>query len=78
VDKSAALNEGLAISPADSTHCFPFAGAIKNEPRSTDAGLVCPKTGPVYGVWGQLGHLRDSFWVAAMIVCSVVSNNSST
>jgi hypothetical protein len=78
VDKLAALNEGLAISPVDGVLCFPFADAIGNEPGSADVGLVCPKTKPVCGVGGQLDCPRDSFCVAATMVCSVVSNNSST
>jgi len=78
VDKSAALNEGPAISPADGCLCFPFPVVIGKEPGSADAGLVCPKTEPVCGVGGRLGRPRDSFCVAAMIVRSVVSNSSST
>jgi hypothetical protein len=73
-----ALSEGPAIFPVDGTLCFPFVGAIGNEPKSADAGLVCPKTEPVCGVGGRLGRSRDSFCVVATIVCSVVSNNSST
>ena len=78
VDKSAALNEGPAISPVDGTCCFPFVVAIGKEPGSADVGLVCPKIEPVCGVGGRLGHPRDSFCVAATIVHSVISNNSST
>ena len=73
-----AVNEGPAIIPIDGVLCFPFAVAVGNKPGSTDAGLVCPKTEPVCGVGGQLGHPRDSFCVAATMVRSVVSNNSST
>jgi hypothetical protein len=40
VDKSAALNEGPVISPADGVLCFPFMVAIGKEPGSADAGLV--------------------------------------
>jgi hypothetical protein len=68
-----ALNEGPARSPADGACCFPFVVAIGKEPGSADAGLVCPKTKPVCGVGGRLGHLRESFCVAATIVRSVVS-----
>ena len=78
MDKLAALNEGPAISPVNGTLCFPFVVAIGNEPRSTDVGLVCPKTELVCGVGGQLGNPRDSFCVAATVVHSVISNNSST
>jgi len=76
VDKSAALNEGPWIIPVDGALCFPFAEG--NEPGSVDVGLVCPKTELACGVWGRLGLLRDSFCVAATMVRSVVSNNSST
>jgi len=75
-DRSGALNEGPAIIPVDGAHPFPFV--IGNEPGSAVAGLVCPKTRPVCGVGGWLGLLRDNFYVAAMMVRSVVSNNSST
>jgi hypothetical protein len=78
VDKLVALNEGPAIIPIDGALCFPFAVVVGNEPGSADAGLACPKTKLVCGVGGQLGHPRDSFCVAAMMVCLVVSNNSST
>jgi hypothetical protein len=78
VDKSVALNEGLAIIPANGALCFPFAVAVGNEPGSADVGLVCPKTEPICGVGGRLGHPRDSFCVAVMMVHSVVSNNSLT
>jgi len=78
VDKSAALNEGPAISPVNGCLCFPFPVVIGKEPGSADAGLVCPKTKLVCGVGGRLGCPRDSFCVAAMIVHSVVSNNSLT
>jgi hypothetical protein len=78
VDKSVALNEGLAISPVDGCLCFPFLVLIGKEPESADAGLVCPKTELVCRVGGQLGCLRDSFCVAATMVHSVVSSNSST
>jgi len=67
VDKSVALNEGLAIIPVDSCLCFPFPVVVGKEPGSADAGLVCPKTKPVCGVGGRLGHPRDSFCVAAML-----------
>ena len=77
VDKLAALNEGSAISPVEGCLCFPFLVVIGKEPGSADAGLVCLKTEPVCGVGGRLG-LRDSFCVAVTIVCSVVSNSSST
>jgi hypothetical protein len=73
-----ALNEGPAISPVDGYLCFPFLVVTGKEPGSADVGLVCPKTKPVCGVGGQLGHPRDSLCVAATIVRSVVSNNSST
>jgi hypothetical protein len=43
-DKSAALNEGPAISPIDGCLCFPFLVVVGKEPGSADAGLVCPKT----------------------------------
>ena len=78
MDKSAALNEGPAISPVNGCLCFPFLVVIEKEPESADADLVCPKTELVCGVGGQLGHPRDSFCVAATIVHSVISNNSST
>jgi len=78
VDKSAALNEGPAISPVDGCLCFPFLVVVGKEPGSADVGLVCPKTEPVCGVGGQLGRPRDSFCVAATMVRSVVSSNSST
>jgi hypothetical protein len=78
VDKSAALNEGPVISPIDGCLCFPFPVVIGKEPGSADAGLVCPKTEPVCRVRGRLGRPRDSFCVAATMVRSVVSNNSST
>jgi hypothetical protein len=71
-----ALNEGPATIPIDGALCFPFA--IGNEPGSAAVGLVCPKTKLVCGVGGLLGHPRDSFWVAAMIVHLVVSSSSST
>jgi len=77
-DKSAALNEGPAISPANGCLCFPFLVVVGKEPGSADVGLVCPKTEPVCGVGGQLGHPRDSFCVAATMVHSVISNNTST
>jgi hypothetical protein len=73
-----ALNEGPAISPANGCLCFPFLAVIGKEPGSADVGLVCPKTEPVCGVGGSLGRPRDSVCVAAIIVCSVVSNSSST
>ena len=73
-----ALNEGLAISPADDTRCFPFVVAIGKAPGSADADLVCLKTKPVCRVGGRLGHPRDSFCVAATMVHSVVSSNSLT
>jgi hypothetical protein len=78
VDKSAALNEGPMIILVDGALCFPFVVAVGNEPGSADVGLVCLKTEPVCGVGGRLGHLRDSFYVAATMVHSVVSNNSLT
>jgi len=46
------LNEGPAISPIDGCLFFPFPVVTEKEPGSTDAGLVCPKTGPVCRVWG--------------------------
>ena len=52
MDKSAALNEGLAIGPVDGILCFPFLIVIGKEPGSADVGLVCPKTKPVCGVGG--------------------------
>ena len=73
-----ALNEGLAIIPVDGTLCFPFVVAVGKEPESANVGLVCPKTKLVCRVGEQLGRLRDSFCVAVMMVCSVVSSNSST
>jgi len=73
-----ALNEGPAISPVEGCLCLPFPVVIGKEPGSAVVGLVCPKTEPVCGVWGRLGHPRDSFCVAATMVRSVVSNNSST
>ena len=73
---SGALNKGLATIPVDEAHAFPFI--VENEPGSAVVGLVCPKTEPVCGVGGRLGLLRDSFCVAAMMVHSIVSNNSST
>jgi len=78
VDKLAALNEGPAISPVKGCLCFPFPAVTGKEPGSVDAGLVCPKIEPVCGVGGRLVHPRDSFCVAAMMVRSVVSSNSST
>jgi len=78
VDKLAALNEGLATSPVDGCLCFPFLVVVGKEPGSADVGLVCSKTEPLCGVGGRLGHLRDSFCVAATMVHSVVSSNSST
>ena len=56
----------------------PFPFVVGNEPRSAAMGQVCPKTEPVCRVGGRLGLLRDNFYVAAMMVRSVVSNNSST
>ena len=76
MDRSAALNEGPAIIPVDGARPFPFV--VGNEPGSAVIGWVCPKIGPVGGVGGRLGLPRDNFCVAAMIVRSVVSNNSST
>jgi hypothetical protein len=58
--------------------CFPFAVAVGNNPGSVAVGVDCPKTELVFGVWGQLGHLRDNFCVVATIVHSVVSSNSLT
>ena len=78
MDKSAALNEGLAISPINGTLCFPFLVVVGKEPGSAIVGLVCPKTEPVCGVWGRLSRPRDSFCVVVTIVHSVVSNNSLT
>ena len=72
----AALNEGPAIIPVDGACPFPFV--VGNEPRSAVVGWVCPKTEPVCGVGGRLGLPRDNFCVAATMVRSVVSNNSST
>ena len=78
VDKLAALNEGPVISPVDGCLYFPFPVVVGKEPGSANVGLVCPKTKPVCGVRGGLGHLRESFCVVAMMVHSVVSSNSST
>jgi hypothetical protein len=78
VDKSAALNEGPAVSPVEGCLCFPFLVVVGKEPGSADVGLVCLKTKPVCGVGGRLGCPRDSFCMAAMMVHSVVSSNSST
>jgi len=78
VDKSAALNEGPAISPVDGCLCLPFPVVVGKEPGSAVVGLVCLKTEPVCGVRGQLGRPRDSFCVAATMVRSVVSSNSLT
>jgi len=78
VDKSAALNEGPATSPVEGCLCLPFPVVVGKEPGSAVVGLVCPKTEPVCRVRGQLDRLRDSFWVAATMVCSVVSSNSLT
>jgi len=78
VDKSAALNEGLVISPVEGCLYFPFPAVVGKEPESANVDLVCSKTEPVFRVGGRLGCPRDSFWVAATIVRSVVSNNSST
>ena len=78
MDKLAALDEGLAISPVEGCLYFPFPVVVGKEPGSADAGLVCPKNEPVCGVRGQLGHPRDSFCVAATIVHLVVSSNSLT
>jgi hypothetical protein len=78
VDKSVALNEGLAIILVDGALCLPFAVAVGKEYESADAGLVCPKTEPDCRVGGQLGRLRDSFCVAMIMVHSVISNNSLT
>jgi hypothetical protein len=74
VDKSAALNVG----PMEDCLAFPFPVVVEKEPGSTVGGLACPKNEPVCGVGGRLGCPRDSFWVAAMMVHSVVSSNSST
>ena len=74
----AALNEGLAISPVEGCLCFPFLAVTGKEPGSAVVGLVCPKTELVCGVGGRLGRPRDSFCVAATMVHSVVSSNSST
>jgi hypothetical protein len=52
VDKLAALNEGLAISPVDGCLCFPFLVVIEKGPGSADVGLVYPKTEPVCRVGG--------------------------
>jgi hypothetical protein len=52
VDRLAALNEGLVISPVDGCLCFPFPVVTGKEPGSADAGLVCLKTKPVCGVGG--------------------------
>jgi hypothetical protein len=78
VDKSAALNEGPVISPVEGCLCLPFLVVAGKEPGSAVVGLVCPKTEPVCRVGGRLGHPRDSFCVAATMVHSVVSSNSST
>jgi hypothetical protein len=74
VDKSVALNVGSM----EGYLCFPFPVAVGKEPGSAIGGLVCPKTEPACGVGGRLGRPRDSFWVAATMVHSVVSSNSST
>ena len=50
MDRSAALNEGLAIVPVDGARPFPFV--VGNEPESAVVGQVCPKIGPVCGVGG--------------------------
>jgi hypothetical protein len=78
VDKSAALNEGPVRSPVEGCLYLPFLVVIGKEPGSAVVGLVCPKTEPVCGVGGRLGLPRDSFCVAATMVRSVVSSNSST
>jgi len=72
------LNEGLVISPAEGCLCFPFPVVTGKEPGSAVVGLVCPKIGPFCGVEGRLGRPRDNFCVAATMVRSVVSSNSST
>ena len=74
MDKSAALNVG----PMEGCLAFPFPVVVGKEPGSAVGGLACPKTEPVCGVGGRLGRPRDSFWVAATMVRSVVSSNSST
>ena len=74
MDKSAALNVG----PIDGCLAFPFPVVVGKEPGSAVGGLACPKTELVCGVGGRLGRPRDSFWVAATMVRSVVSSNSST
>ena len=74
MDKSAELNVG----PREGCLCFPFPTVVGKEPGSAAGGLGCPKTEPVWGVGGRLGRPRDSFWVAATMVHSVVSSNSST
>jgi hypothetical protein len=62
MDKSAALNEGpVVILADDDARAFPFGVVVGNEPGSADTGLVCPKTEPVCGVGGWLGHLIDNF-----------------
>jgi len=73
-----ALDEGPAISPIEGCLCLPFLVVIGKEPGSAVVGLVCPKTKPVCRVGGQLGLPRDSFCMAATMVRSVVSSNSST
>ena len=78
VDKLAALDKGLAISPIEGCLYFPFPVVVGKEPGSADVGLVCLKTEPVCGIGGQLGRLRDNFYVAATIVRLVVSSNSLT
>ena len=73
-----ALDEGPVISPVEGCLCFPFPVVVGKEPKSADVGLVCPKTEPVCGVGGRLGRPRNNFCVAATIVRSVISSNSST
>ena len=52
MDKSAALNEGPAISPVDGCLCLPFPVVVGKEPGSAVVGLVCPKIEPVCRVGG--------------------------
>jgi hypothetical protein len=78
VDRLAVLVEGLLILSGVGAHCFPFVAVVGNDPGSVEVGVDCPKIKPVFRVWGQLGHLRDNFCVAAMMVHLVVLSNSST
>jgi hypothetical protein len=51
---------------------------IGNGPGNVEVGVDCPKTKLVFRVWGWLGHPRDNFCVAAMMVYLIVSSNSLT